>query len=94
MAPVIFFSLKPLIMCWLILSMWSWQFIFLRNPDWYGGRICISSAQLVSFWFTIFSSSLAKQLRSEIGLYELKSCFGLSFLWIIFRFAAFQLTGM
>ncbi len=51
------------------------------------------SAQAVIFLLTIFSRSLARQIRREIGLYEVKSCLGFPVLWIMIILAAFQCLG-
>ena len=66
--PVCCFLLKPSVMCWSSLAMWSWQLMFFLKPDWHGGNMLFSSAQIRIREFTIFSNSLLMQLIRDIGL--------------------------
>ena len=97
MAPVYFFEgvwLNPSVICWVNLRMWSWQLLLVRTPDCSGGYILFASAHSLIFWLTILSSSLARQTRSEIGLYDENWFGGFPFLWIIIIFAAFHVAGI
>jgi len=67
--------------------------MFFLKPDWHGGNISCSSAQVIIRVFTIFSNHFLMQLIREMGRYELNRSLGLSFWCIIFMFDVFQRVG-
>ena len=85
--------LKPSVICWFSLRMWSAQLFFLLKPAWQSGRMLFCSAHNISLAFMIFSRHLLRQLISDIGLYEEKLSLGMFFFAIIIILECFQLVG-